>query len=120
MGINSVREMCARCPLVMTPELLGDLSQYKKARDKPVATAARALIALFREIAPGMLEKKDRGKGALSLSLSLSLSLFSLSESVRVCCLLCVVCVRARFCLLFFFVCLVNDEEKIRRRGFST
>ena len=45
-------------------ELLRDLSQYKKARDKPVATAARALIALFRELAPSLLEKKDRGKGA--------------------------------------------------------
>jgi hypothetical protein len=32
-----------------------------------VATAARALIGLFRELAPGMLEKKDRGKGAFSL-----------------------------------------------------
>ena len=48
----------------MTEELLRDLSQYKKARDKPVATAARALIALFRELAPSLLEKKDRGKGA--------------------------------------------------------
>ena len=48
----------------MTEDLLRDLSQYKKARDKPVATAARALIALFRELAPSLLEKKDRGKGA--------------------------------------------------------
>ena len=63
VGINAVREICLRCPLVMTPELLQDLAQYKRARDKPVATAARALIALFRELAPGMLEKKDRGKG---------------------------------------------------------
>ncbi len=64
VGINSVREICNRTPLVMTEELLRDLSQYKKARDKPVATAARALIALFRELAPSLLEKKDRGKGA--------------------------------------------------------
>ena len=64
VGINSVREICNRTPLVMTEDLLRDLSQYKKARDKPVATAARALIALFRELAPSLLEKKDRGKGA--------------------------------------------------------
>jgi hypothetical protein len=48
----------------MHADLLQDLAQYKRARDKPVATAARALISLFRELAPGMLEKKDRGKGA--------------------------------------------------------
>ena len=48
VGINSVREICNRTPLVMTEDLLRDLSQYKKARDKPVATAARALIALFQ------------------------------------------------------------------------
>jgi protein SDA1 len=64
VGINSVREICNRTPLVMTEDLLQDLSQYKKARDKPVAIAARGLIALFRELAPNLLEKKDRGKGA--------------------------------------------------------
>ena len=47
----------------MNSDLIQDLAQYKRARDKPVATAARALISLFRELAPGMLEKKDRGKG---------------------------------------------------------
>ena len=67
VGINTVREICLRCPLVMHEDLLQDLAQYKRARDKPVATAARALIALFRELAPGMLEKKDRGKGAREL-----------------------------------------------------
>jgi len=64
VGINTVREICLRCPLVMNTDLLQDLAQYKRARDKPVATAARALIGLFRELAPSMLEKKDRGKGA--------------------------------------------------------
>ena len=29
-----------------------------------MASAARSLITLFREIAPYMLEKKDRGRGA--------------------------------------------------------
>ena len=48
----------------MNSDLLQDLAQYKRARDKPVATAARALISLFRELAPKMLEKKDRGRGA--------------------------------------------------------
>eukprot|EP00959_Pyramimonas_sp_CCMP1952_P053964 1128641-Pyramimonas_sp.AAC.1 len=41
-----------------------DLTEYKKDRDKGVRMAARSLITLFRELAPGMLVKKDRGKGA--------------------------------------------------------
>eukprot|EP00884_Botryococcus_braunii_P012226 jgi/Botrbrau1/21003/Bobra.0144s0020.2 len=64
IGIKTVRELCIRSPLVMTPELLQDLAMYKKYREKEVATAARGLISLFRELAPAMLEKKDRGRGA--------------------------------------------------------
>jgi len=41
-----------------------DLTAYKKYKEKAVASAARSLITLFREIAPYMLEKKDRGRGA--------------------------------------------------------
>ena len=41
-----------------------DLALYKKFREKEVASAARSLIALFRELAPGMLEKRDRGRDA--------------------------------------------------------
>lgn len=37
---------------------------YKKYREKEVAAAARSLISAFRELAPGMLEKRDRGRGA--------------------------------------------------------
>ena len=43
---------------------LQDLALYKKFRNKEVASAARGLIGLFRELAPGMLEKRDRGRGA--------------------------------------------------------
>jgi hypothetical protein len=56
--------MCMRVPLVITEELLQDLTSYKKDRDRGVRMAARSLIGLFRELAPGMLVKKDRGKGA--------------------------------------------------------
>ena len=41
-----------------------DLVLYKKFREKEVASAARGLITLFRELAPGMLEKRDRGRDA--------------------------------------------------------
>ena len=40
------------------------LALYKKFREKEVASAARGLISLFRELAPAMLEKRDRGRGA--------------------------------------------------------
>ena len=63
----------------MHEDLLQDLAQYKKARDKPVSNAARGLIALFRELAPGLLEKKDRGKGA---DMSRTLKEFGASEAV--------------------------------------
>ena len=43
---------------------LQDLAAYKKYREKEVSSAARGLIGLFREVAPQMLEKKDRGRGA--------------------------------------------------------
>lgn len=41
-----------------------DLVGYKKFKDKEVSSAARGLAGLFREIAPAMLAKKDRGRGA--------------------------------------------------------
>jgi len=64
VGIQTVREMCVRTPLVITAELLQDLTEYKKDRDRGVRMAARSLIGLFRQLAPGMLVKKDRGKDA--------------------------------------------------------
>lgn len=41
MGLKTVRELVLRCPLVMSGELLSDLAQYKKFREKEVASAAR-------------------------------------------------------------------------------
>ncbi|KAG2439494.1 hypothetical protein HXX76_004848 [Chlamydomonas incerta] len=64
VGLKTVRELVLRCPLVMEADLLTDLSQYKKFREKQVATAARSLIGAFRDINPEMLAKKDRGRGA--------------------------------------------------------
>ncbi|GIM11976.1 hypothetical protein Vretimale_15407, partial [Volvox reticuliferus] len=64
VGLKAVRELVLRCPLIMGEDLLGDLAQYKKYREKQVAAAARALIATFRDINPEMLAKKDRGRGA--------------------------------------------------------
>lgn len=64
VGINSIREICARAPLAITPSLVEDLTEYKKNKDKSVVMASRSLIQLFREIDPTMLKKKDRGREA--------------------------------------------------------
>ena len=40
-SINAIREICVRCPLAMTEDLLADLVQYKSHRDKS-ATAGTA------------------------------------------------------------------------------
>jgi len=62
VGINAIRELCARCPLVMTEDLLRDLVEYKTYKDKAVMMASRSLIQLFRNTCPELLRKKDRGR----------------------------------------------------------
>nr|GEX58609.1 protein SDA1 homolog [Tanacetum cinerariifolium] len=51
VGLNVVREICLRIPLLMTEDLLQDLVQYKKSHEKAVPFATRSLILLFREVA---------------------------------------------------------------------
>ena len=58
--LNTVREICARCPLAMTEELLGDLALYKKYKDKSVMMASRSLIQLFRTLNPQLLHRRHR------------------------------------------------------------
>jgi len=62
VGLNAVRELVARCPLVMTEDLLRDLVEYKTYKDKGVMMASRSLISLFRTICPELLHKRDRGR----------------------------------------------------------
>lgn len=67
VGINAIREICARAPLVMDSDLLWDLVQYKKSKNKGIMMASRSLIALFRDINPNLLRRKDRGRdGAMN------------------------------------------------------
>ncbi|OBA21529.1 severe depolymerization of actin [Metschnikowia bicuspidata var. bicuspidata NRRL YB-4993] len=61
-GINTIREILARAPLAIEAPLLQDLVQYKGSKSKAVMMAARSLVSLFREVAPEMLQRKDRGK----------------------------------------------------------
>eukprot|EP01026_Neomeris_dumetosa_P037271 TRINITY_DN3016_c0_g1_i6.p1 TRINITY_DN3016_c0_g1~~TRINITY_DN3016_c0_g1_i6.p1 ORF type:complete len:842 (+),score=199.65 TRINITY_DN3016_c0_g1_i6:114-2639(+) len=64
IGLKTVRQMCERCPLIMNQDLLQDLTQYQKFKNKEVTAAARGLVGLFRQLAPGMLVRKDRGRSA--------------------------------------------------------
>ncbi|KAJ7543469.1 hypothetical protein O6H91_09G039500 [Diphasiastrum complanatum] len=64
VGLNVVREICLRIPLIMTRELLQDLAMYKKSHEKAVASAARSIIAVYRQLCPSLLEKRDRGRNA--------------------------------------------------------
>jgi protein SDA1 len=63
VGLNTVRELCLRCPLAMTPTLLKDLIQYKNHKEKGVAMGAKSLVTLFRILNPAILPKKYRAKG---------------------------------------------------------
>ncbi|XP_020527660.1 protein SDA1 homolog [Amborella trichopoda] len=62
VGLNVVREMCLRMPLLMTGDLLQDLVLYKKSHEKAVSSAARSLMYCYLQICPSLLSKKDRGR----------------------------------------------------------
>ncbi|KAF9452794.1 SDA1-domain-containing protein [Macrolepiota fuliginosa MF-IS2] len=63
-GLNSIREVCRRQPWAMEEDLLGDLIEYRKSRDKSVTAAARGLLRLYREVNPNILKRRERGKEA--------------------------------------------------------
>ncbi|KAH0789209.1 protein SDA1 [Histomonas meleagridis] len=62
VGLNTIREICARNPHGMTETLISDLAMYKKSNVKGVVMAARSLIQLYREVMPDILPKRERGK----------------------------------------------------------
>lgn len=62
VGLNGIREICARCPGAMSADVLQDLAGFKGYHDKGVVIAARSLIALYRDLNPELLHRRDRGK----------------------------------------------------------
>eukprot|EP00177_Eucheuma_denticulatum_P001432 GFKZ01002582.1.p1 GENE.GFKZ01002582.1~~GFKZ01002582.1.p1 ORF type:complete len:748 (-),score=122.75 GFKZ01002582.1:493-2736(-) len=79
-GINTIRAICSRVPLAILDDvneykakedqeapLLEDLVQYKSSKDKGVMMAARSLLALYREVNPQLLHKKDRGRSGAEM-----------------------------------------------------
>lgn len=81
VGLNTIREILSRAPLAIDETLLQDLTEYKGSKAKSVAMAAKGLISLYREVAPEMLKRKDRGKVA---SMSIQEDKRSGRESKRV------------------------------------
>ncbi|POV98837.1 hypothetical protein PSTT_14156 [Puccinia striiformis] len=63
-GLNSIAQICRRQPLAMEPDLLADLVEYRKSKDKGVIAASRGLLGLFREVNPTILKNRDLGKKA--------------------------------------------------------
>lgn len=62
MGINTIREMCAKAPLIMDADTLNYIATFKDYKNRNVKSAARALINLFRDINPDLLEKQHQGR----------------------------------------------------------
>ncbi|KAJ1954134.1 Severe Depolymerization of Actin, partial [Linderina pennispora] len=63
-GLNTIRAIATRQPLAVDADLLNDLIQYRKHKDKGVMMAARSLLALYRSVNPEMLSRRDRGRDA--------------------------------------------------------
>jgi protein SDA1 len=51
----------------MEEDLLGDLVEYKKSKDKAITAAARGLLKLYRELNPNMLKRRERVRFLLFL-----------------------------------------------------
>ena len=62
VGINTIRVIALKCPGILTQELLHDLIQYRKYKNKNVVMASRSLLQLYRYIDPELLPQKERGK----------------------------------------------------------
>lgn len=60
LGLNCMKEICKRQPLVMTKELLEHINTFKFFKNRSVVMACSGLINLFKEIRPSLLRNKLR------------------------------------------------------------
>ena len=79
VGLNAIREICARNSDVMSEDLLQDLVEYQKYKNKNVSSAAKSLIHLYRIKNPNLLKRKYRGR-PIDESLKRSKSSMSLDD----------------------------------------
>nr|CAG4649176.1 EOG090X030C [Scapholeberis mucronata] len=68
VGLNAIREICARCPLVMNAELLRELVEYRTSKQKSVMMASRSILQLYRVVNPELLPRKERGRPTEAMS----------------------------------------------------
>mmetsp|Transcript_74172 Transcript_74172/g.234265 ORF Transcript_74172/g.234265 Transcript_74172/m.234265 type:complete len:679 (-) Transcript_74172:107-2143(-) len=69
VGLNTIREVCARSINILEEDELGDLVEFRKFKRKGVSVAARSLINTYRELHPQLLHRSLRGREA-SMALS--------------------------------------------------
>jgi protein SDA1 len=62
MGLNALREMCIRAPLMLDEFHLNYVADFKKYRNKNVSSAAKSIINLYRDLNPKLLKKEHRGR----------------------------------------------------------
>lgn len=64
IGLNTIREVCARSINILTEEELADLCSFRKHKSKGVMMAVRSLINTYRELHPQLLHRSLRGREA--------------------------------------------------------
>lgn len=64
IGLNTIREVCARSINILTEEELTDLCGFRKHKNKGVSMAVRSLINTYRELHPQLLHRSLRGREA--------------------------------------------------------
>jgi len=64
IGLNTIREVCARSINILTEEELADLCGFRKHKNKGVSMAVRSLINTYRELHPQLLHRSLRGREA--------------------------------------------------------
>ncbi|EEA08517.1 uncharacterized protein CMU_003470 [Cryptosporidium muris RN66] len=64
IGLNYIREICQRIPQALDKDKLADLVGFRTMNNKSVSSAAKALINLYRQIAPSMLHRSLLNKTA--------------------------------------------------------
>eukprot|EP00930_Biecheleria_cincta_P002080 TRINITY_DN103127_c0_g1_i1.p1 TRINITY_DN103127_c0_g1~~TRINITY_DN103127_c0_g1_i1.p1 ORF type:complete len:710 (+),score=179.48 TRINITY_DN103127_c0_g1_i1:63-2132(+) len=65
VGLNAIREICARSVNILTEEELTDLVNFRKFKNKGVAMSARSLINTYRELHPQLLHRSLQGREAV-------------------------------------------------------
>lgn len=62
MGLNTIREMCSKNWYILDKFTLNYLCDYWGHKNRNVSKGAKALINLYREKNPMLLERKYRGR----------------------------------------------------------